>query len=111
MSEKTVLSVFGFDPFRIGGNEMHARELSRQLAGRGWRSVLCFLKEPPPPVREFLEGPNVSIEVIEDSWRLAWAPTRRLFTLLRQHRPAILHLYFTGFLSAYPWLARLLLGR
>ncbi|HMC61957.1 MAG TPA: glycosyltransferase family 4 protein, partial [Candidatus Solibacter sp.] len=33
----------------------------------------------------------------------------RLFAVLKQYRPRILHLYFTGFLSAYPWMAKLLL--
>ena len=105
----TVVSVFGFDPYRIGAGEIFARELSEQLAARGWRSVLCFLKPPPEPVRRFLELPNVSLEVVEDSWRLSAKATVRLFAVLKQYRPRILHLYFTGFLSAYPWMAKLLL--
>ena len=103
-----MVSVFGFDPYRIGAGEMYARELSAQLAARGWHSVLCFLKAPPEPVRRFLEAPNVTIEVIEDSWQLSWQATKRLFAVLKQYRPRILHLYFTGFLSAYPWMAKLL---
>jgi glycosyltransferase involved in cell wall biosynthesis len=105
----TVVSVFGFDPYRIGAGEIFARELSEQLAARGWHSVLCFLKPPPEPVRRFLELPNVSIEVVEDSWRLSARATRRLFEVLKQYRPRILHLYFTGFLSAYPWMAKALM--
>jgi glycosyltransferase involved in cell wall biosynthesis len=88
---------------------MFARELSAQLAERGWRSVLCFLKQPPEPVRGFLELPNVSLEVVEDSWQLSFKAAARLFQVLRRHRPSILHLYFTGFLSVYPWMAKLLL--
>jgi glycosyltransferase involved in cell wall biosynthesis len=102
------VSVFGFDPYRIGAGEMYAREVSRQLAERGWHSVLCFLKAPPDSVRRFLAAPNVTIEVVEDSWQLSWPATRRLFAILKQYRPRILHLYFTGFLSAYPWMAKLL---
>ena len=85
---------------------MYAKELSRQLGERGWHSVLCFLKEPPEAVRRFLEAPNVTIDVIADAWQLSWPATVRLSALLRQYRPRILHLYFTGFLSAYPWLAK-----
>jgi glycosyltransferase involved in cell wall biosynthesis len=88
---------------------MYARELSQQLDEVGWRSVMCFLKEPSEPVRQFLEGPNVTIEVIEDAWRLSWPATRELYAVLERYRPRILHLYFTGFLSAYPWMAKLLL--
>lgn len=103
-----VVSVFGFDPYRIGAGEIFARELSQQLGARGWQSVLCFLKAPPEPVRHFLALPNVSIEVVEDSWQLSLKASVRLFGLLRTYRPRILHLYFTGFLSAYPWMAKLL---
>ncbi|HXB68790.1 MAG TPA: glycosyltransferase family 4 protein [Candidatus Acidoferrales bacterium] len=105
----TVVSVFGFDPYRIGAGEIFARELSEQLAARGWHSVLCFLKPPPEPVRRFLELPNVTIEVVEDSWQLSAKATVRLLAVLKRYRPRILHLYFTGFLSAYPWMAKLLL--
>ena len=108
MKKNTVVSVFGFDPYRIGAGEIFARELSAQLGARGWHSVLCFLKAPPEPVRRFLDLPNVSIEVVEDSWQLSGKATVRLFHVLRQYRPRILHLYFTGFLSAYPWMAKLL---
>lgn len=108
MKNNTVVSVFGFDPYRIGAGEIFARELSAQLAARGWNSVLCFLKPPPEPVRRFLDLPNVSIEIVEDSWQLSAKATARLFAVLRKYRPRILHLYFTGFLSAYPWMAKML---
>ncbi|HUI79452.1 MAG TPA: glycosyltransferase family 4 protein [Bryobacteraceae bacterium] len=104
---RTVVSVFGVDPYRIGAGEIYARELSRQLGERGWKSVLCYLAPPPGSVRKFLALPNVSFEVFEDSWKLNRKSTRRGFELLRQYRPEILHLYFTGFLSLYPWMARI----
>src|SRR6266850_1030969 len=63
----TLLSVFGVKPLRIGGTETFARELSMQLAERGWQSVLCFLSEPTAEVRRFLDLPNISFEVLENS--------------------------------------------
>ena len=104
---RTVVSVFGVKPFRIGGTETFARELSLQLHARGWKSVLCFLKAPPVDVRKFLDLPNVSVEVLEDSTNLNWRATKALAGILRRHKPEILHLHFTGFLGIYPWLARL----
>jgi glycosyltransferase involved in cell wall biosynthesis len=104
----TVVSVFGVKPFRIGGTETFARELSLQLHERGWRSVLCFLKEPPEEVRRFLSLPNVTLEVLENSTDVSWTATRALARILRSHKPQILHLHFTGFLGVYPWLARLM---
>ena len=105
---RTVVSVFGVKPFRIGGTETFARELSLQLNDRGWKSVLCFLKPPPDEVRKFLDLPNVSIEVLENSTVANWRAAKALAEILRRHKPEILHLHFTGFLGVYPWLARFL---
>lgn len=104
----TVVSVFGVQPLRIGGTETFARELSVQLGRQGWRSVLCFETEPPADVAEFLRLPNVSIEVLKDPTDFNWTATRQLANILRRYRADILHLHFTGFIGAYPWLAQLL---
>ena len=103
----TVLSLFDIEPFRIGGVEMFARELSSQLAERGWKSVLCFSRPPAEAVRLYLEGPNVAIELLFNPSRFAWQPVRDFSRLLRRYRPQIVHLQFTPLLSPYPWLARL----
>jgi len=108
---RTVVSVFGVKPFRIGGTETFARELSLQLNDHGWKSVLCFLKPPPDEVRKFLDLPNVSIEVLENSTVANWGAAKVLAKILRRHKPEILHLHFTGFLGVYPWLARFLLAK
>lgn len=104
---RCVLSILGLEPRRIGGVEALIREESRQLGELGWTSVLVFLTPPPETVRRFLDLPNVIVEVLEDNV----SPSLRVLTnasaLLRTHRPDILHLQFTSFLSAYPWLARL----
>ena len=103
----TVMSVFGVEPFRIGGTETFARELSSQLAQRGWHSLLCFQSEPPEDVRRFLQLDNVTLEVLPDSPSLSWKAVKDFVRLVRRFRPQILHLHFTGFLGLYPWLARL----
>ena len=105
---QTLVSVFGVRPCRIGGTETFARELSRQLHHKGWRSVLCFLDEPTPDVREFLAAPNVEIQVVDGAPELNWHATKSLARILRRYRSDILHLHFTGFLAVYPWLAKLL---
>lgn len=103
-----VVSVFGVEPFRIGGTETFARELSLQLNQRGLQSVLCFLKEPPEEVRRFLSFPNVTLEVLPGATHSSWRTAVELAQIIRRHEPQILHLHFTGFLGIYPWLARLL---
>ena len=107
MSQKTVVSVFGLTPHRIGSGEAYARELSEQLAQRGWKSVLCFAATPPDHVREYLQAPNVSFEAIPNVWQTNRETTSALYSILKRHRPRILHLQYTGFISTFPWLARI----
>lgn len=102
----TVLSVFDIEPFRIGGVEMFARELSAQLAACGWKSVLCFSTSPVEAVRRYLDLPNVALEVLPNPSSLGWQPVLNFSRLLRRYRPQILHLQFMPLLSPYPWLAR-----
>jgi len=91
---------------RIGGTETFARELSLQLGERGWKSVLCFLSEPTPEVRRFLDLPNISLEVLANSTNGNWNTQRDLMRIMDQHRPEKLHLHFVSFLNSYSWLAR-----
>lgn len=100
-----VLSIFGISPRRIGGVETFARELSLQLHAAGWRSVLCFLEDPPADVRRFLDSPRASIEVLRGAVRPGPAALLDAAHLIRKHRPGILHLHFTDFATPYPWLA------
>jgi glycosyltransferase involved in cell wall biosynthesis len=102
-----MVSVFGVRPTRIGGGEVFARALSARLAALGWESVLCYLSLPEGEVRRFLELPNVTFDVLPDAWKFAARPAAELARILKRHPADILHLYFTGFLSPYPWVARL----
>lgn len=102
----TLLSVFGVKPLRIGGTETFARELSLQLSELGWKSVLCFLSEPTPEVRRFLDLPNISFEVLENSTNGNWDARRNLMRIIGTHSPEKLHLHFVSFLNSYSWLAR-----
>jgi glycosyltransferase involved in cell wall biosynthesis len=101
-----VLSVFGVAPHRIGGTETFARELSLQLDKAGRNSILCFLDKPTAEVADFLALPNVSLDLLSNSTNFSVATTQKLAAILKQWRPEILHLHFTGFLGSYPWLAR-----
>jgi glycosyltransferase involved in cell wall biosynthesis len=103
----SVLSVFGVITERIGGIESYARELSVQLARRGWDSILCFENDAPETVRQYLAAPNVTVVQLPEASALKWAAVRELGALMRQLRPTFLHLHYVGFLGMYPWLARL----
>jgi glycosyltransferase involved in cell wall biosynthesis len=106
---KVVISLFDIDPFRIGGTEAFAHELSAQLLEHGWKSILCFKNEPPAPVQAFLKLPNVTLEVLRNPSSLSWRTLREYMKIIRRHRPSILHLQYTPLVSPLPWLARLLL--
>jgi glycosyltransferase involved in cell wall biosynthesis len=103
----TLVSVFGVEPQRIGGTEMFARELSVQIGERGWHSVLCFLSEPTPEVRAFLNLPNTSIEAHAKPTDGTWDIGRSLARIMRRYHPDIVHLHFVGFINPYFWLAKL----
>src|SRR5882762_10080991 len=96
-----VVSVFGVDPLRIGGTETFARELSRQLSETGRQSILCFLSQPTEQVKNFLQLPNVSLEVLAGSADFNIAASRNLVRILKRYQPEVLHLHFTGFLGVY----------
>jgi glycosyltransferase involved in cell wall biosynthesis len=104
---RVALLVFGINARRVGGVEMHARELARQLGERGWDVVLCFHKGPSPEVREYLSLPNVRWEQLPNCWGNSWQAALGLFRIVRHHRPRLLHLQFTPFLSFNAWIARL----
>jgi glycosyltransferase involved in cell wall biosynthesis len=106
-SKPTVVSIIGVNASFIGGMQYWSRELSTALLNLGWNSVLCFATPPSDDVRKFLDLPNVSFEVLDNSWELAKKPAVGLHEILKRHHPEILHLHFTGFISVYPWLAKL----
>jgi glycosyltransferase involved in cell wall biosynthesis len=58
-------------------------------------------------VRQFLEAPNVTIEILDRAVGFNWRAMQTMARILRKHRPDILHLHYTGLLSPYPGLARL----
>jgi glycosyltransferase involved in cell wall biosynthesis len=103
----TLVSIFEVEPLRIGGTEMFARELSGQLAERGWKSVLCFQSEPIGEVKTFLDLPNVSINVYAGPSDNTFKAGKGIARIIRDYRPEILHLHFFGFINPYPWIARL----
>jgi glycosyltransferase involved in cell wall biosynthesis len=104
---RTVLSVFGLEPKKVGGVEAYARELSRQLGERDWHSVLCFLSPPTPLVRDYFNLPNVTLESLEGA-ATGVEYLRRLICLLRRYRPVILHLHLVALFGPYALIARLL---
>ncbi|MBI3680140.1 MAG: glycosyltransferase family 4 protein [Acidobacteria bacterium] len=106
-SSPAALFVFGINPSRIGGIEVHTREVAERLGELGWRAILAFHKQPPEDVRRFLSLPNVDWDVMPNAWANTKQTASDLDSLIRRYRPRLLHLQFTPFLSPFPWIARL----
>jgi glycosyltransferase involved in cell wall biosynthesis len=98
-----VVSAFAVNPLRIGGVEMFARELSAQLACYGRKSVLCFIGKPAANVEQFLDLPNIEIEIVPGLDRADRNAVAAISRILSKNRPEILHMHFTGHISPYPW--------
>lgn len=105
-ANNAVLSLLAVHPGFIGGNEVYAQELSRQLDRHGWRSVLCFNSQPTPRVRHFLDLPNVSIDVV-DTRSGELRAVQSLRRALEEWRPRILHFHYTNAIAPYHWLAKM----
>jgi glycosyltransferase involved in cell wall biosynthesis len=103
----TLVTIFEVEPLRIGGTETFARELSCQLAERGWKSVLCFQSEPTGEVKRFLDLPNVSIDVYAGPSDGTFKAGKGIARIIRDYRPDILHLHYFSFINPYAWIARL----
>lgn len=101
-------SFLGVRPSRIGGTEVFARELSRQLAEQGWRSVLCFRGEPTGVVRDYLTLPNVSLEVIPSLGTAGLTDLTLGIRLFRRYQPEIVHLQYVALAGPWPRLAAIL---
>jgi glycosyltransferase involved in cell wall biosynthesis len=99
--------VFGLNPRRIGGIEVHTREVVAQLAERGCLAVLCFPDAPSPAVRHYLSLPNVRWEKMSHPGENTWQSSWHLMRIIRKYRPGLLHLQFTPMLSFAGWVARL----
>lgn len=102
----TVLSLYGLEPKRVGGTEALVREITIQLAERGWRHVVAFSGPPSIAAREYLEHPNLTLEVVEHPGDVRAKPLIAVKNLLYKYRPSVLHFSYTGFIGPYPWLAR-----
>jgi glycosyltransferase involved in cell wall biosynthesis len=102
-----MLSVFGLVPQRIGGTERYCRELSLALNKCGWQSALAFEGSLNAAVRDYLKLPNVTIETVPSMTASGIGTPIEFQRLIRRLRPDIVHLHYTGFLTPFPWLARL----
>lgn len=95
-------------PNRIGGIEVFAAELARQLGSRGWDITVCFQDYPPPLVKEFLLAPgNVTLAVMRQQLGLGRSNAKEFYQLLRRHRPRVLLYSLGGAVRWWPLLGRL----
>lgn len=98
MSVLKVMSVLDLEPRKLGGFEEYTIALSRSLTAQGGESVLVFNGLPPDSLRpHYLDAGSV----LETK---PFAPFSRasagaLGSLIRRHRPQVVHFHFVNLLS------------
>lgn len=103
---KPVMSVFNLRPNVVGGLQLYAAELSRQLAAAGRDSVLVFIEDPTAEVATLFQRENTRIETLPCGVDAGMATLRGLARLLRRYRPEMIHFHLMGIPVLCVWLAR-----
>jgi glycosyltransferase involved in cell wall biosynthesis len=105
----SVLFVAAISPNKIGGIEIFAAELARQLDRECWDLTMCFQGPPPPLVEDFLLAPgNVTLAVMREQLGLGFSNLREFTRLLRRDRPCVLVYTLGGVVRWWPLLGRLM---
>lgn len=94
----TIMSVVNLRPRKLGSFETYTIALSQALTRAGGRSVLVFGECPPQTLREPYDRAGATIET-KPFRDFAWTDARALRTLLRRHRPHVVHFHFVNMLS------------
>lgn len=101
---RKVLLLVGTGANRIGGVEIFVRETALQLKEQGVETVAAFHSEPAPAVRRFLNVEGLTVEALADLKGGTWYRNQGVRSMLKRHRPHILHWQFLDALSPFPWL-------
>jgi len=102
-----LMFVLGLSPQKIGGVEKFLKFLATSLDAAGWDTVLCFDGPIADQFREYIAGPSVLIERLDNQSPPGLACAGDLWKLLRRHKPRIFVYAFNGALRSFPWIARL----
>jgi glycosyltransferase involved in cell wall biosynthesis len=98
--------VLGLAPQKIGGVEKFLRYFVNALDAAGWDSVLCFDGPIADEFREYIAGPYVTIERLDNQGNMGLACAGQLWKLLRKYKPHTFVYAFHSVLRCFPWLAK-----
>jgi glycosyltransferase involved in cell wall biosynthesis len=96
----------GLAPQKIGGIEKFLRYFVIALDSAGWDSVLCFDGPIATEFRDYIAGPYVAIESLDNQANLGFSCASELWKLLRKHKPQVFVYAFHSVLRCFPWLAK-----
>lgn len=88
--------VEGLYSFQLGGSEKLGALLARQLAARGYRTLVLSFFDTDGPIRAELEGAGIACAGLDVARRSRWQRitlARELQDWLESHRPDVLHLH------------------
>jgi glycosyltransferase involved in cell wall biosynthesis len=106
-SRPRLMYVLGLAPQKIGGIEKFLRYFVLALDAVGWDSVLCFDGPIAAEFREYISGPYVIIESLDNQGNLGLTCAGGLWKLLRKHKPQTFVYAFHGVMRCFPWLAKM----
>lgn len=101
-----LMFVLGLAPQKIGGVEKFLRYFVNALDAAGWDSVLCFDGPIADEFREYIAGPYVTIERLDNQGNMGLACAGQLWKLLRKYKPHTFVYAFHSVLRCFPWLAK-----
>lgn len=102
-SHRLVIVLLDFVPRLHRNTEAFLLRATTALRERGWATLFVFAGEPAEWFVEELKG--MGTQYLSTTFPLSLKECRRLSTVLRPHRPLVLH---THFLSPFDWGAHLL---
>jgi glycosyltransferase involved in cell wall biosynthesis len=102
-----LMFVLALAPTKIGGVEKFLKFFATALDTAGWDTVLCFDGPISDQFREYIAGPNVLIERLDNQGPPGLACAGALWRLLRKHKPQIFVYAFNGALRIFPWMAKM----
>ena len=102
-----LMFVLGLSPQKIGGVEKFLKFFATALDSAGWDTVLCFDGPTSDQFREYIAGPNVLIERLDNQSPPGLACAGALWRLLRKHKPHIFVYAFNGVMRIFPWMAKM----
>ena len=111
MPRPKIMFVYGLATQKVGGMEKFMWHFLREMDARGWDTVFCFDGMIGDRIREYLNHPAVTLELVNGQKDLGFSAAPALWGMLRKHKPHVFSYGFHGVMRVFPWMAKLVGAR